>query len=59
MRLTADRSIPVALQDRFIAEADALTPDNPFDVRSLDVSHAAVLVRPGETAALLSSLARL
>ncbi|GAA3753867.1 alpha/beta hydrolase [Plantactinospora mayteni] len=56
VRLTADRSIPVALQDRFIAEADALTPANRFDVRSLDVSHASVLVRPGEAAALLSSL---
>lgn len=32
---------------------------NPFDVRSLDVSHAAVLVRPEETAALLYSLVRL
>ncbi|MEV4629353.1 alpha/beta hydrolase [Micromonospora sp. NPDC049523] len=56
VRLTADRSVPVALQDRFIAEADALTPGNRFDVRSLDVSHAGVLVRPGEAAALLSSL---
>ncbi|MEV0324976.1 alpha/beta hydrolase [Micromonospora echinospora] len=56
VRLTADRSMPIALQDRFIAEADALTPDNRFDVRSLDVSHAGVLVRPAETAALLSSL---
>ncbi|GAB4055496.1 alpha/beta fold hydrolase [Catellatospora paridis] len=56
VRLTADRSIPIALQDRFIAEADKLTPGNRFDVRSLDVSHAAVLVRPAETAALLSSL---
>ncbi|MEV4465448.1 alpha/beta fold hydrolase [Micromonospora echinofusca] len=58
VRLTADRAIPIALQDRFISDADALTPDNPFDVRSLDVSHAAVLVRPEETAALLSSLVR-
>ncbi|MFI6822969.1 alpha/beta fold hydrolase [Micromonospora sp. NPDC050187] len=56
VRLTADRSMPIALQDRFIAEADALTPDNRFDVRSLDVSHVGVLVRPAETAALLSSL---
>ncbi|MER6756917.1 alpha/beta fold hydrolase [Micromonospora echinofusca] len=58
VRLTADRAMPIALQDRFIADADELTPDNPFDVRSLDVSHAAVLVRPEETAALLSSLVR-
>ncbi|MEU6075409.1 alpha/beta hydrolase [Micromonospora sp. NPDC047074] len=58
VRLTADRSIPIALQDRFIADADVLTPDNRFDVRSLDVSHAGVLVRPGETAALLSALVK-
>ncbi|MCL7460598.1 alpha/beta hydrolase [Micromonospora sp. MSM11] len=58
VRLTADRAMPIALQDRFIADADELTPDNPFDVRSLDVSHAALLVRPEETAALLSSLVR-
>ncbi|MEU5909173.1 hypothetical protein [Micromonospora sp. NPDC047527] len=48
--------MPIALQDRFIADADALTPGNRFDVRSLDVSHAAVLVRPGEAAALPSEL---
>lgn len=56
VRVTEDRSVPLALQDRFIAEADALTPDNPFDVRSLSGSHARVLVRPGEAAALLASL---
>jgi len=56
IRLTADRSIPIALQDRFITDADALTPGNPFDVHTLDVSHAAVLVHPKATAELLSSL---
>ncbi|MGY0231039.1 alpha/beta hydrolase [Longispora urticae] len=56
VRLTGDRSIPVRLQDRFIREADALTPGNPFDVHSLDVSHAAILVRPTLTAELLAKL---
>ncbi|SHF15185.1 alpha/beta hydrolase [Streptoalloteichus hindustanus] len=56
VRLTQDTSIPVALQDRFIREADALTPDNPFDVRSLDSSHVGFLVRPAEAAAVLADL---
>ncbi|MBP2336905.1 alpha/beta hydrolase [Saccharothrix coeruleofusca] len=58
VRLTGDTSMPLALQDRFIAEADALTPDNPFDVRSLDSSHVGFLVRPAEAAGLLADLAR-
>jgi pimeloyl-ACP methyl ester carboxylesterase len=57
VRLTGDRSIPVALQDRFIKEADALTPGNPFDVRTLETSHAGFLVQPREAAALLAGLA--
>jgi pimeloyl-ACP methyl ester carboxylesterase len=57
VRLTRDRSLPVALQDRFIAEADALTPDNPFDVHSLDVSHVQPLVHPKPLAAILAGLA--
>ncbi|MEU4742775.1 alpha/beta hydrolase [Actinosynnema sp. NPDC023658] len=56
VRVTGDRSIPIGLQDRFIREADALLPDNPFDVRTLDTSHLGVLVRPRETAALLAGL---
>ncbi|WP_181449243.1 hypothetical protein [Nonomuraea aridisoli] len=39
MRLTLDRLIPPALQDRFIEEADRLTPDNPTDVRSVAAPH--------------------
>ncbi|MFI9009141.1 alpha/beta fold hydrolase [Actinosynnema sp. NPDC053489] len=57
VRLTADRSIPVELQDRFIREADALLPDNPFDVRTLTTSHLGFLVRPEQAAALLAELA--
>ncbi len=57
VRLTGDRSIPVALQDRFIAEADALTPDNPFQVHSLDSSHVDFLIRPGQAAKILAGQA--
>lgn len=56
IRVTGDRSIPVELQDRFIREADALLPDNPFDVHSLDTSHIGPLVHPEEAAAVLAGL---
>ncbi|OXM53566.1 alpha/beta fold hydrolase [Amycolatopsis alba] len=57
IRLTGDLSMPLALQDRFIKEADALTPDNPTDVRSLDSSHVRFLMHPREAAAILAGLA--
>ncbi len=57
IRLTRDRSMPIALQDRFIKEADALTPDNPTDVRSIDGSHVGFLIRPREVAGILAGLA--
>ena len=53
IRLTRDTSIPVVLQDRFIREADVLTPANPFDVYSLDSSHIGFLLHPSEAAAIL------
>jgi pimeloyl-ACP methyl ester carboxylesterase len=56
LRLAGDRSIPAALQDRFIAEADALTPDNPFDVHTLDSSHVGWLIHPREAATVLAGL---
>jgi pimeloyl-ACP methyl ester carboxylesterase len=54
IRLAHDTSLPPALQDRFIREADALTPDNPFEVHTLDSSHVGFLVRPAEAAVLLA-----
>jgi pimeloyl-ACP methyl ester carboxylesterase len=58
VRLTADRGVPpLALQDRFIAEADALTPDNPTDVRSIDSSHLRFHIHPGELVEILDDLA--
>ncbi|MGI5212913.1 alpha/beta hydrolase [Plantactinospora sp. CA-290183] len=56
LRLTGDLSLPLALQDRFIREADALTPENPFDVRTVESSHVGFLVRPGEVATVLAGL---
>jgi pimeloyl-ACP methyl ester carboxylesterase len=57
IRLTKDTSMPLALQDRFIREADALTPDNPFSVRSLDSGHIGFLIHPAEAAAALAAIA--
>ncbi|MEU4232296.1 alpha/beta hydrolase [Nonomuraea sp. NPDC026600] len=56
IRLTGDLSLPVAMQDRLIAEADALTPDNPYDVHTLDTSHVGFLFRAAEVAAILDKL---
>ncbi|MER7079819.1 Alpha/beta hydrolase family protein [Saccharopolyspora kobensis] len=57
VRFTEDRSIPIAMQDRMIAEADELTPDNPFDVHSIDGSHVCFFNRAREVAATLARLA--
>ncbi|GAA4228607.1 pimeloyl-ACP methyl ester carboxylesterase [Streptosporangium album] len=46
VRFTLDRLIPLALQDRFINEADRLTPDNPTDVRSVAAPHVGPFSRP-------------
>ncbi|MBB4688733.1 alpha/beta fold hydrolase [Amycolatopsis jiangsuensis] len=56
VRFTEDRLIPPALQDRFIAEADRLTPDNPTDVRDIAAPHVGPFHRP-ELVAVLAELA--
>src|SRR5690242_20066185 len=53
IRLTGGWSLPVAMQDRLIAEADALTPDNPYDVFTLATSHTGFLLQPAEVAGIL------
>ncbi|MFI6787880.1 alpha/beta hydrolase [Nonomuraea sp. NPDC050383] len=55
VRFTLDRLIPPALQDRFIAEADRLTPDNLTDVRSVAAPH----VGPFDRAELVDIFAEL
>ncbi|MFK0250941.1 alpha/beta fold hydrolase [Amycolatopsis azurea] len=56
VKLTKDRSMPLAAQELYIAEADALTPDNPFDVRELESSHAGFFPKPGPLAGILDDL---
>ncbi|MFE7399429.1 hypothetical protein [Streptomyces sp. NPDC057557] len=56
IRLTNDRSLPVAMQNRLIAEADALMPDNPYDVHTLATSHVGFLLNPAEVAGILDRL---
>ncbi|OLL76554.1 EstC [Pseudonocardia sp. Ae168_Ps1] len=59
VRLPADRALPVALQDRWIAEADALTPDNRFVVHDLGATHIGAQVHPGPLADVLEGITRL
>jgi pimeloyl-ACP methyl ester carboxylesterase len=53
VRCTEDHTIPLALQDRMIAEADAATPDNPFTVHTLASSHSPFASMPDRLAKLL------
>ncbi|WP_426368575.1 alpha/beta hydrolase [Streptomyces sp. E-08] len=57
VRLSEDLSIPLAVQDYMIRKADELTPDNPFDVRTLAASHTGYFSRPSLFAELLADLA--
>jgi len=56
IRCTLDQALPLALQDRMIREADAMTPANRFDVRTLESSHSPFASMPDTLAALLASL---
>jgi len=57
VRLSEDASMPLAMQDRLIREGDALTPDNPYVVRTLPSSHLSWLVHPAPAADVLAGLA--
>ncbi|MFF3751453.1 alpha/beta hydrolase [Streptomyces sp. NPDC002018] len=59
VRLAGDRSLPLALQDRLIREGNRLTPDNPYDVRTLGGSHLKWLLDPAPAARVLGELAAL
>ncbi|MFF2787962.1 alpha/beta fold hydrolase [Streptomyces sp. NPDC058049] len=59
IRLAGDASLPLALQDRLIREGDELTPDNPYDVRTLEGSHLKWLADPAPAARALGELATL
>jgi pimeloyl-ACP methyl ester carboxylesterase len=56
IRLADDRTLPAAMQDRLISEADALTPDNAYDVHTLTTSHVGFLLKPAEVADILDQL---
>ncbi|WP_411105208.1 alpha/beta fold hydrolase [Streptomyces sp. cmx-4-9] len=57
IRLAGDTSLPLALQDRLIREGNELTPDNPYDVHTLEGSHLKWLVEPAPAARILGGLA--
>ena len=54
--LSADRALLPALQDRFVAEADAAIVGNPFTTTTLDTSHLGVQLRPGPLVEVLTQL---
>ncbi|MGV9883514.1 alpha/beta hydrolase [Streptomyces sp. NPDC003006] len=56
VRLSDDLSIPPAVQDYMIRKADELTPENPFDVRTLAASHVGYFSRPHLFAELMADL---
>lgn len=55
IRLLRDRSLPLAMQDRLIREADELTPSHRFTVHSIDASHAGFLDQSETLVQLLSA----
>lgn len=54
IKFTQDGAMPIALQNRMIREADALTPHNPFDVRELPMTHLGLCVDPNPVADILT-----
>jgi pimeloyl-ACP methyl ester carboxylesterase len=56
IRLSEDHTIPPALQDRMIRDADAMTPGNRFDVHTLPSSHSPFASMPDRLAETLAAL---
>ena len=54
VRHTEDHTVPLALQDRMIAEADAMTPGNRFETRTIASSHSAFASMPDTVAGVLA-----
>lgn len=57
LRLTGDLALPPVTQDLMISEADQMTPDNPFEVRSLPGGHSPFVIRPAELATMFAAVA--
>lgn len=51
-----DRALPPAAQWRFVKEADARTPGNPTEVRTLPTSHSPFVSQPEQLAEILLEL---
>ncbi|WP_459545812.1 alpha/beta hydrolase [Nocardia sp. X0981] len=54
IRFSHDRAIPLAMQNRMIAEADALTPGNPFVVHTIDTTHLGACLHAARIAGILA-----
>ena len=57
IRCTGDRAIPIAVQDKMIADADAFTPGNAFVQKTLAASHSPFASNPSALVEALVSLA--
>ncbi len=58
IRTGQDVAILPALQDRWIAQANQLTPGNPTTVYLIDASHSVLLSQPDKVASVLLEIAR-
>ncbi|HEX4817656.1 MAG TPA: alpha/beta hydrolase [Nonomuraea sp.] len=58
IRHAKDRTIPIALQDRMIREADAATPGNAFKVYTVNATHAPTAKAYAEIREILHRLAK-
>ncbi|SEM10319.1 Alpha/beta hydrolase family protein [Stigmatella aurantiaca] len=56
IRCTLDRATTPAIQDLMIREADAFTPGNRFEQKTLESSHSPFASQPGRLAEVLASL---
>ncbi|ADO71404.1 alpha/beta hydrolase [Stigmatella aurantiaca] len=56
IRCTQDRALMPGLQDLMIREADAFTPTNTFEQKTLETSHSPFASQPARLAELLTSL---
>jgi pimeloyl-ACP methyl ester carboxylesterase len=56
LRCAQDRALAPALQDLMIREADAFTPGNPFEQKTLQTSHSPFASQPERLAELLAGL---
>lgn len=54
VKFTLDKATPIPLQNRFITDADALTPHNRFVVHELAVSHLGFVLAPNPLADILT-----